>query len=343
MERGPDGIILAIDKPSDKPNAADVTWTVRTRAGSRRPPFAAGSMDDFVRMPCMTPRNNLARAAVHALWASAAFALMGICIKAASAQVPNEVVVFFRNAISLVVLVPVLLYAGGIKALATRRPGGHLLRTVFGLASMYCFFYAIGHLPLAAAMLLTYSTPLWVPFIAWGWLRERPEAVVIPSVVLGLLGIALIVKPGASAFHGHAVSVGLAAGVLAAFAMVTIRRVANTEPAERIVFYFAALGTAVSLVPLSWAWQTPQGVTWLHLLGAGLFATAGQLNLTRAYAWAPAARVGPFSYSAVLFSALLAWLMWDEALDRWAWLGMSLVIGACVLAGWRRREPQFEE
>lgn len=291
----------------------------------------------------MAPHNNLARAAAYALWASAAFALMGVCIKAASSQAPTEVVVFFRNLVSLLILLPVLSRGGLRLNLSTQRPGGHLLRTAFGMAAMYCFFYAIGHLPLAAAMLLTYSTPLWVPFIAWVWLRERPDPIVYPSVVLGFAGIALIVQPGAGVFSGFAVIVGVASGVMAGFAMVTIRRIADTEPPERIVFYLAAMGTAVSAVPLVWSWHTPDALTALYLLGAGVFATLGQLNLTRAYTWAPAARVGPFSYAAILFAAMLAWWLWDEALDRVSLLGMVAVILSCILAGWRRREPVQEE
>ncbi|WP_420465155.1 DMT family transporter [Panacagrimonas sp.] len=291
----------------------------------------------------MIQRNDLARAAVHALWASAAFALMGACIKAVSAQTSTEVVVFFRNAVSLLLLLPLMWRSGLRNTVRTDKPGGHLLRTGFGMAAMYCFFYAIGHLPLAAAVLLTYSTPLWVPFIAWLWLRERPDPIVFPSVLLGLAGIALIVKPGSGAFGGMAVIVGLAAGVLAGFAMVSIRRISDTEPPERIVFYLAAVGTLISLPPLYWAWQTPDARTLVLLVGTGAFATLGQLQLTRAYGCAPAARVGPFGYSAVMFSALLAWVLWGESLDRWALLGMLVVIASCILAGWRRREPQMEE
>ena len=66
-----------------------------------------------------------------------------------------------------------------------------------------------------------------------------------------------------------------------------------------------------------------------------MLATVGQLNLTRAYAHAPAARVGPFSYTSVIFSALLAWLIWGEALDRWSLLG--IVIGWSILSAWRER------
>lgn len=287
-------------------------------------------------------KNDLRRGAQYAIQAAAAFAVTGACIKAAAPSTSNEVVVFVRCAVSLVALLPwtLRLGTGGIR---TQKPGGHLLRAGFGVLAMYAFFYAIARLPLAEAMLLTYSTPLWVPFIAWFWIGERPPWVVLPASLLGLLGIALIVKPGSAQIEWLAGLAGVASGVLAGCAMVSIRRISDTEPALRIVFYFALLSTLISAIPLLWAWQTPSPEAWLLLIGAGLFATVGQLNLTQAYGWAPAARVGPFTYTAVLFSAVLAWLLWDEALDRWSIVGALLVIATCVLVSWRRPEPQLEE
>lgn len=287
-------------------------------------------------------QNDLRRGATYAVIAAAAFAVTGVCIKAAAKTTPNEVVVFFRSLVSLLALMPwVIRHGAGI--LKTQRLGGHLWRAGFGVCAMYCFFYAIAHLHLAEAMLLTYSTPLFVPFIAWFWIKEKPPAIVFPASLLGLLGIAFIVKPGSEPINLSAGLVGVASGLFAACAMVSIRRISNTEPAPRIVIYFAAMATAISALPLLWAWKTPGLAEFMLLVGAGLFATAGQLNLTRAYACAPAARVGPFTYTAVIFSAVLAWLLWGEKLDRWSMLGSLLVVATCVLVSWRRQEPQMEE
>ena len=286
--------------------------------------------------------DDLRRGAVFALCAAAAFSVTGVCVKAAAAHVPNEVVVFFRSAISLLALLPWMMQRG-LASLRSQRLGGHLWRSAFGVSAMYAFFYAIGHLRLAEAMLLTYSTPLFIPFIAWFWIGEKPPVIVYPAALTGLVGIAFIVKPGAGDINLFAGFVGICSGVLAACAMVSIRRISDTEPAPRIVFYFAAAATLISAIPLLWAWQTPDAPTLLQLIGAGLFATAGQLCLTRAYSLAPAARVGPFTYAAVIFSAILAWIIWDERIDAWSAVGALLVIATCVMVGWRRKEPRLEE
>lgn len=292
------------------------------------PPFIAGE-------------THLARGALHAVAAAAAFSITGVCIKAVSAGVGNEMIVFVRSLISFLVLAPWML-RNGAAGVRTRHLTGHLWRASFGVCAMYCFFYAIAKLPLAVAMLLTYSTPLYVPFIAWIWIAERPPLIVFPAALVGLAGIGFIVKPGAT-FDLSAGLIGMLSGVLAACAMVSIRRISGTEPAARIVFYFAGLATAITAIPMLWAWRTPDGAQAALLIATGLFATLGQLCLTRAYSLAPAARIGPFTYTCVIFSALLAWAIWGERLDRWSALGIALVVATCAMVGWTRREPQLEE
>lgn len=280
------------------------------------------------------PTDNLPLGALFAVLAAAAFALMAAGVKAASALVRSEVIVFFRSAVGLLVLLPWLLRHGAA-AVRTQRLGGHLWRAAFGTCAMYAFFYALAHLHLAEAILLTYSTPLFIPFIAWAWIREPPPPVIFPAVALGLAGIVLIARPTAGLALSPASVAGVLSGVCAAAAMVSIRRIADTETAPRIVFYFSALSTLIAAVPLAWSWGPVPPAALALLVGIGVLATLGQLCLTRAYALAPAARIGAFTYVAVVFGGLIGWALWQERPDGASLLGMALVIGCCLLAGWR--------
>lgn len=277
----------------------------------------------------MYPENR-ARGAMLAIAAALMFAAMGATIKTVSAHLPNEMVVFFRNFFGLLALLPWLL-RGGVKALATQHFGSHLMRSLAGLAAMYCFFYAIAHLHLAAAMLLNFTAPLFTPFIALLWLREKVGRVLWVAIAVGFAGITLILKPGMGLFS-PATLIGLASGALAALAVVNIRRMAETEPTTRIVFYFSTISVMVSAIPLLWSWQTPEPTLWGLLAVAGIFATSGQLLLTRSYALAPAAFVGPFTYSAVVFAALLGWMLWGEKPDALTLAGTLLVCLAGIMA-----------
>lgn len=266
--------------------------------------------------------NNLTQSAWYVLVSSLAFAAMAGLIKHLAVAMPTEMMVFFRNFFGLIALAPLLL-RGNI-TLKTEHPRWHISRAVFGVTAMYCFFYALGKLPLADAVLLNYTAPVFTPLIALLWLHERVPVNVRWAIAVGFIGVVLILKPGHDLFT-PATLVGLASGLLAAFAMTAIRRMAQTEPALRIVFYFSVVATVVSAVPLLWAWQN---VAWLDLLplaGLGVFASIGQLFLTKAYTLAPAARVGALTYATVVFAALLGWIFWGETLDLFSLSGAVLV------------------
>ena len=283
----------------------------------------------------MNPPNidsaQMRKAVLSALLAAAAFAVTGACVKFAASDASNSMVVFFRNVVALALLLPWVI-SKGLGELKTQRWGGHMLRAAFGVTAMYCFFFALGKMVLADAVLLNYSSPLFIPLIAWLWIGEKPPWIIIPASILGIIGIAFIVKPGGDGLVSFPALIGALSGVLAAAAMVSIRRLSRTEPTIRIVFYFSLLATIISAIPLAWGWKTVSPHTWLAMLGAGTFAVIGQLGLTRAYSLATAARVGAFTYTSVVFAAGIGWVFWNEAPDLFSVFGAVLVVGTCILA-----------
>lgn len=264
------------------------------------------------------------------------FALMGAGIREISGSVNNESVVFFRNLVGVLFFLPLILLRG-VRPLRTRRLQSHLWRTTYGLAAMYCFFYAIAHLPLADAMLFTYSAPIFTPLIAHFWLKEPLTRRMLVTSLVGLCGVLLVAKPSSALLDAQAL-VGLAASLLAAFAFVSIREMSDTEPASRIVFYFALFSALISAIPLSWSWQPLDSRQLGWLLGIGLLATASQLIMSRAYGLAPPGVIGPIAYLAIVFAGLIAWLLWGEMPDGLSLLGAALIFAASLLS--ISRKPQ---
>ncbi|MET0152872.1 MAG: DMT family transporter [Candidatus Binatia bacterium] len=290
--------------------------------------------------PIAMPRETPNLTPILLLGSSLLFALASVAVKLASPSVTNEMIVFFRSFFGLIAVTPWLL-RDGWTGLRTRYSHQHVTRALAGLAAMYCFFYAISHLPLGEAMLLNYSSPLFIPFIARVWLGEPLPKGFGWAVGTGLVGITLILKPG-SGFFSPAALIGLLSSVLTATAMVSIRGLTRYEPTLRIVFYFGVVCSVASAPGLVWGWR-PLSLHALALLAAvGFLATCGQILLTRAYSLAPAARVGPFTYSTVLFAAFFGWLVWGEVPDRLSIAGAALVCTAGVLAI-RALEPRAEE
>ena len=282
----------------------------------------------------LTYRDQPVAGALSVLSASFTFALLGALIKVVSSSLTNAMVVFFRNFCALIFILPWLWYSrpqGGVRTTFFQL---HLLRSMAGLGAMYCFFYAIAQLQLSQAFLLAATAPLFIPVIAYVWIREPVQRKVRGAIVLGFLGIVLILKPGLGMFQPVAL-IGLGAGILAALAMVSIRRMSASEPAIRIVFYFTMLGTLISAVPLIWSWQLPKLEIWWLLFLIGLLAAVGQLLLTKGYSLAPAAQVGPFTYGNVVFATFLGWVFWSETLDVLTWVGAFLICVAGIIAAYK--------
>jgi drug/metabolite transporter (DMT)-like permease len=265
------------------------------------------------------------------------FASMAATVRVAARELPNAPLVFFRHFLMLVFLLP-WLWKAGRGALRTRHFAGHLVRGLAGVSAVACYFYAIAHLRLADAVLLNQSMPLFVPLVERGWLGERIPRRLIGVLLLGFAGLLLILRPGSGVFEPAAL-LGLASAALASVAQVGIRRLTRTEPVTRIVFYFGLVASVVSLPPAALTWRDPTPYTWAVLLLMGVFATAGQLTLTRAYVHASAAQVGPFIYVGPVFAGLIDWLIWGRLPDTLSVLGAAVVVAAATLALRLREAP----
>ncbi|MDJ0881278.1 MAG: DMT family transporter [Gammaproteobacteria bacterium] len=279
--------------------------------------------------------DRLIKGASFILLSELFFVLMGIQVRTVAETLPNEMVVFFRNLFGLHVLIPLLLKQG-FSTLKTEQARYHLLRGLAGVTAMYCFFYAIAHLPLANAMILKMSAPLFIPLIAYLWLKEQLNWLIAGVVLLGFMGVTLIIKPDFEGLDMVAM-VALAGGFFAAIAKSTVKKLTRTESPTTIVFYFALTGLVVSSIPAIISWQTPNTAQLLQLLLLGMFAASGQYFMTQAYALAPASQISHFSYSSILYAAIIGWWLWEEWMDLWAWTGaVMVVISGLLLIKYRR-------
>jgi len=263
------------------------------------------------------------RASLLLLAAEFLLASMGALIKVLALDLPNEMIVFFRNLFGLMAILPMILMMGS-KLFKTNCFPLHLLRATVGVTAMYCFFYSIGNIAFAEAMLVKLSAPLFIPIIAFLWLGERISHWSKIAIVIGFVGVAIILDPDASEFTLIAL-IGLAGAALASLAKVTIRKMGKTEPSARIVFYFALLSTLISAVPLSWSWTTPTLYSLGLLCLMGTMGTIGQLMMTKAYTLALPGKIAPFTYASLVYASIYGWVFWDESL-RWATVVGSLLI-----------------
>ena len=273
-------------------------------------------------MPLSTP----ARAALLMLGSSMAFGMMAVLIRLATAHVPTQEVAFFRNAFGLLALLPILLRPGHAP-LRTRQLPRYLLRSVIGLGSMLCGFWALGHLPLTQAVSLSYSTPLFVTIAAVLWLGETVRARRWAAVVIGFIGVLVIVRPGSADFTPGTLIAVLAA-VLSALVAIQIKQLTRIDGADTVVFYTYVFWVPLSLVPALFVWVWPTGIAWLWLLATGVFGTLGQLLWTRALRLGEVSALTPISFMQLPLVAVFGWWLFGESLDRWTVIGVAIILGS---------------
>jgi len=274
-----------------------------------------------------------------ALFSAVSFAAMGACVRIASETLPQSEVVFFRNFMALLFLLP-LMWQQNV-SFRTEKMGFHLLRSVSGLAAMYLYFYALKHLPLAGALLLNYTSPLFLAAIAVIWLKERSTRIRTAAVALGFFGVATLFSPSSS-IASFAGLMGLGSGLLAGVALAAVKRLSASEPAIRTVTLFALISSLISFVPMLFEFEWPSIETWGWLIAVGLLANAGQLCLTIAYGMAPVTQVSPLGYSSLIFAGIIGFIAWDEVPGTYALIGAVFIIIAGILVTRERTEPMPE-
>ena len=257
--------------------------------------------------------------------ASLGFASMAALVKLSCQGLPFFVVVLGRSVVVAAVALGLLRWRGAALR-ATNRPL-MLARSLTGFAAMACYFYAISQVPLATAVTLQYTSPLFVALLSGLTVRERvaPRTFVAIGVAFG--GVLLIVGPDLAGFDLGALW-ALASAVLAALAYLAVRGLSPTDAPETIVLHFAVFALVAS-TPGLWALERwPTAIELAALVGVGLGASVGQVFMTHAYRVAEAAFVSAFSYVAVLFSAVFGFVLFDEVPTAAAATGAALVVAA---------------
>ena len=270
------------------------------------------------------------------LVAAALFALMSVLVKHASATFSPAELVFYRSAFGLVAIWAVIgiSHRRVLAPLATLHFEAHFRRGLAGFAALVLFFFALARLPLATAVTLNYTAPLFLAALSTWWLRERAGRGLTGAVLLGFVGIVLLLRPQVQGQAWLPALAGLVSGMLAAVAYVNVKQLGRLgEPEWRVVFYFTLLSTAGGAAWMAVAgFHIPQAGDWPWLIGIGVTATVAQLALTRAYHRGRTLTVGSLAYTTVGFSALYGAVLFGERLPFLAWTGMAAVAAAGVWA-----------
>lgn len=269
------------------------------------------------------------------LWmlvAGLCFAIMGVLVKLGAERFSSAELVFYRSLFGLLSIYAVIHWQGF--PLGTPRIAQQMQRAILGFVSLLMFFYAISELPLATAITLNYTSPLFMAIFTPWMLKEKPKRSLVLAILLGFIGVSLLLKPSLHAGELFAGAMGLLSGFLAGIVYLHVTQLARAgEPDWRTVFYFTlvcTLGAGLWMLLHefhSLAWRDLP-----LLLGIGISATAAQFAMTRAYRTGNHLVVGSLAYSTVVLASIFGIALWDELLSPDRWLAVALIMLSGIIS-----------
>jgi drug/metabolite transporter (DMT)-like permease len=252
-----------------------------------------------------------------------------IVIAVAGREASRELAVFqimaLRSLIGLVMLYPLVRASGGLKAMKTARLWHHAARNAVHYAAQFGWFAALTMISLAQVVALEFTMPIWTACLAVGFLGERMNAWKALAIVLGLVGVALIVRPSAAGLSpGQAIA--LAAAVGFALSVTLTKSLTGTDSAVVIIFWMLVFQSLIGVVPALATWRWPSAAVWGWVLVIAFCGTFSHYCMARALRHAEATTVVPMDFLRVPLMALAGWLVYAERVDLFTVLGTALIL-----------------
>jgi drug/metabolite transporter (DMT)-like permease len=276
------------------------------------------------------PARSTARAAT---W-MAGWLLLMVVIAVAGREATRELAVFqvmeMRSLIGLVLLYPLVRAAGGLAATRTSRVRTHVLRNVVHYAAQFGWFAALTMIPLAQVVAIEFTMPIWTALLALAFLGERIDARKMLAIVLGLAGVAVIVRPGAAGLNPGQL-VALAAAVGFAISVTMVKSLTGSDSAVVIIFWMLVVQSLIGLVPAVVVWRWPSVAAWGWVLVVAFCGTFSHYCMASAMRHADATVVVPMDFVRVPLTAGAGWLVYAERMDLFTVLGTVLILTGNLL------------
>ena len=276
--------------------------------------------------------HTLARVVLWMIGALLSFSIMAVSIRELSrAGLSIFEILAIRSGVALLVLLSLLAVRPEMRLHAVpRRMGLHLFRNTIHYASQFSWALSLTMLPLATVFSLEFTMPAWTAVLAVWFLHERMNASRLGVVVLGLIGVLVILRPGIAGFNPAAILVLLAAFGYA-ITMITTKKLTITETTFAIIFWMAVIQFPLSLIgsdPAAFL-----NIDTRHILPAIGVGTAGLTShycLSNAFRSGDATLVVPLDFMRIPLIAVVGWAFYGEQLDLFVLLGALIIVSGVL-------------
>ena len=254
------------------------------------------------------------------------FSLMDASVKWLGATYVTAQIMFFRCAVALIPVLVIIAMRGGIGILRTDQKKMHLLRSLLGISAMGFAFYAFSLMPLAEAVSILHTAPLFMTALSVVLLRETVGIRRWSAIILGFIGMLLVVRPGADMLASGSLYM-LAAAFLIGCTTIVIRILGRLDDPVCITFYFTVTGVILSLFGMIiQGWKTPLLTDLALLMLVGLLGGLAQYLMTLSYQHLALGTVAPLKYLTIVFSGTIGYLVWSEVPDLQSVFGIGIII-----------------
>jgi drug/metabolite transporter (DMT)-like permease len=278
-----------------------------------------------------------------ALWMGgsiASFLTMTVAGRAIMPALDVFQVMEMRSVIGWFILLPLVLASGGFAAMRTKRPLQHIGRNVVHYAGQFAWLQALTMIPLAQLISIEFTTPIWGALLAVLFLGERMSLRKVAAILLGLIGVLVIVRPGATTVDpGHLIMLAGAVGF--GISVVMVKSLTRTDSVVAIIFWMLIIQSAIGLVPAIAVWRTPTPEMWPWILIVSFTGMSSHFCMARALTYAEATVVMPMDFLRLPLSALIGFLLYSEQIDVFTAIGAALILTGNLFNLQRRaREPE---
>jgi drug/metabolite transporter (DMT)-like permease len=252
---------------------------------------------------------------------------------------PVGEVVFLRSISSLVVCGAVMLPMTGLAVFATRRPRDHLARGLSQATSQTLFALAFTLMPLAGAVSINFSAPLFAALISIVWLKERATFSRWAALLIGFAGVLIVTNPGRNSFTLGALF-ALGNAVMYGSVTVAVRGMTRTESANTLIIWQLATIAFFHSFLLLFGWRWPAPLDALMLFGSGFANAIGQYFWTQSLRLAPPTAVAPFYYLMLVWAIGYGYFVWGDVPSAGLLVGSTIVVASGFFLFWREARLQ---
>jgi drug/metabolite transporter (DMT)-like permease len=270
-------------------------------------------------------RDDVPRGILYMIAATILFACASALSKWLVALYPVGEVVFLRSLSGLVVCAAAILPVTGLAVYATRRPRDHLARGLSQSISQTFLLLAFSLMPLAGAVAINFSSPLFAALVAIVWLKERADAARWVALLIGFFGVLIVTDPGTDSLTLGAMF-ALANAVMYGSVTVAVRGMTATESANTLLIWQMTVLTFFHSLLLFFGWRSPSLGDAALLFGSGLVNAIGQWFWTQALRLAPAAAVTPFYYLMLVWALIIGYIVWGDVPSVGLLVGSAIVV-----------------